>query len=693
MWKPPINFITLHYAYILSLGLLGFIIIYPYGNLAAVDAYFFGVSASTESGLNTVDVKALKTYQQLVIYFSPILGNLGFVNIIVVVVRLRWFEKKFKNIARIQLRNRPNRSHGDDPGARPAARKDRPDQTREHKARELPVEENSRFQRATATGQTEEVKAEDALNPQKSPPQITFAPDSRKVSEKALYVPPPHERENGHPFVDVEKDPARSNATTLGRITSRDDSDDEDGITPAAPAHRHGLYMTYTKSLERVASSMFVLGATPSQSKARPSSPAQIKALSQAIEGGDDLHLSAEERDALGGIEYRALKLLFRIIVAYFFGLHLFGAISLAGWIETAPAKYREYIASQGQNKTWWAFYSGATMVNNLGFTLTPDSMSSFQDATFPMLLMTFLAFAGNTCYPVFLRLVIWTTSKLAPKNSSMQEPLAFLLDHPRRCYTLLFPSRPTWILFGILFVLNFIDVMLIIVLDLDNPAINNLAIGPRILAALFQAASSRHTGTSVFNLADVNPAVQFSLLAMMYIAVFPIAISIRASNVYEERSLGVYHSKEHEMDENNGRSYVLTHLRNQLSFDLWYIFLGVFCISIAESEKIMDPANPAFSVFPVIFEVVSAYGNVGLSLGHPTVLTSLCGKFTTFSKVVICSMMIRGRHRVLPYQLDRAIVLPSDRIDEKSGEELGKCSPSNVHVAHMVKIRRPHTK
>lgn len=29
------------------------IIVYPYGNLAAVDAYFFGVSASTESGLNT----------------------------------------------------------------------------------------------------------------------------------------------------------------------------------------------------------------------------------------------------------------------------------------------------------------------------------------------------------------------------------------------------------------------------------------------------------------------------------------------------------------------------------------------------------------------------------------------------------------------------------------------------------------
>lgn len=90
---------------------------YPYGNLRAVDAYFFGVSASTESGLNTyvpherisncqhllltvrrVDVKDLETYQQLFIYFIPIIANLGFINIIVVVVRLHWFERRLKRI-------------------------------------------------------------------------------------------------------------------------------------------------------------------------------------------------------------------------------------------------------------------------------------------------------------------------------------------------------------------------------------------------------------------------------------------------------------------------------------------------------------------------------------------------------------------------------------------------------------------
>lgn len=167
-------------------------------------------------------------------------------------------------------------------------------------------------------------------------------------------------------------------------------------------------------------------------------------------------------------------------------------------------------------------------MINNLGFTLTPDSMITFRDATWPMLLMTFLAFAGNTCYPVMLRFCIWATYRLTPSNNSTKAALKFLLNHPRRCYTLLFPSRPTWILFGIIAALNFVDVLLIIVLDLDNTAVNDLPMGRRILSALFQAASSRHTGTSTLNLAEINPAVQFSLLVMMYIAILPIAISIR---------------------------------------------------------------------------------------------------------------------------------------------------------------------
>ena len=69
---------------------------YPYGNLSAVDTLFFGCSSSTESGLNTVDVNKLKTYQQVYIYVIPTITNMMFINAMVVPMRLYWFRQRLK---------------------------------------------------------------------------------------------------------------------------------------------------------------------------------------------------------------------------------------------------------------------------------------------------------------------------------------------------------------------------------------------------------------------------------------------------------------------------------------------------------------------------------------------------------------------------------------------------------------------
>jgi hypothetical protein len=99
-----LKFITLHYIWIIFCASLSLVILYPYGNLAAVDAFFFGASASTESGLNTIDVKNLKTYQQVYIYIIPVITNLGFVNIAVVLVRLWWFRQRLATAEPASLR-------------------------------------------------------------------------------------------------------------------------------------------------------------------------------------------------------------------------------------------------------------------------------------------------------------------------------------------------------------------------------------------------------------------------------------------------------------------------------------------------------------------------------------------------------------------------------------------------------------
>ena len=81
-----------------------------------------------------------------------------------------------------------------------------------------------------------------------------------------------------------------------------------------------------------------------------------------------------------------------------------------------------------------------------------------FQTSDFMLITMGLMILAGNTCYPVFLRLIIWMHFNLLPDNEKFLEhrtTLRFLLDHPRRCYTNLFPSRHTWWLLATLIVLN----------------------------------------------------------------------------------------------------------------------------------------------------------------------------------------------------------------------------------------------
>ncbi|PHH61556.1 hypothetical protein CDD82_2135 [Ophiocordyceps australis] len=309
------------------------------------------------------------------------------------------------------------------------------------------------------------------------------------------------------------------------------------------------------------------------------------------------------------------------------------------------------------------AFYTSQSLVDNLGFTLTPDNMVHFRDAVWPLLLLSFVALGGETLYPVFLRFSIWAMAKLVAHDSPRRRALTYLLNHPRRCYTLLFPSGTTWALFAIICALSVIDTVLIVVLDLHNAQVANLSLAKRFVAAFFQAVASRHAGTTPYDLASVSPAVQFSLLVMMYISIYPVAVSVRATNIYQEASLGIYPIRP-PYNESKAASYLLQHVQQQLSYDLWYIFLGVFLLAVTEGPRVAELAEPVkLTTRRLLLGVDPPAANVGISLGHPSVNSALSAKFSTAGKVVVCAMMIRGRHRGMPHGLDRAIMLPDEHL------------------------------
>lgn len=177
--------------------------------------------------------------------------------------------------------------------------------------------------------------------------------------------------------------------------------------------------------------------------------------------------LTDEEREELGGIEYRSLKTLSLILTFYFWGFWLLGVLLLTPWIYRTS--FGSVVDNVGQNKGWWGVFTSSSAFTDLGFTLTPDSMNSFNSAVYPLLIMSFFIVIGNTGFPVMLRFVIWVASCIVPRGSGLWEELRFLLDHPRRCFTLLFPAAATWWLFWLLVMLNGLDLIFFIVLDVGS--------------------------------------------------------------------------------------------------------------------------------------------------------------------------------------------------------------------------------
>ena len=232
-----------------------------------------------------------------------------------------------------------------------------------------------------------------------------------------------------------------------------------------------------------------------------------------------------------------------------------------------------------------------------------------------------------------------------------------------------------------------------------------------------------RAAGFVVIPVPVLYVGVQVLYLIMMYISVYPVVITMRNSNVYEERSLGIYDDddpavKEQERlsnpftmdipepetkrglrrrntaavvgkklkraatfqgvgvrapvrnDEETSRvSFIGQQIRGQLAHDLWWLVLAVLIIAIIETDHFnKDPVT--YSVFNILFEGTSAYACVGLSVGLPNDSFSFSGGLHRGSKLVLCLVMLRGRHRGLPVAIDRAVRLPGEKLRKEEEED-----------------------
>ncbi|GMG36617.1 unnamed protein product [Aspergillus oryzae var. brunneus] len=584
-----------HYFYIIIWALVASIILYIPGGLSFVDALLLASGAATQTGLNPIDLKDLHISQQITLWLVPMVTNVVFLHTLLVLIRIYWFRKRFKSA----IREAKAVCH---------SQRQRMNQALDYEARR-PIGLNRTITDTTDTTTT----AFDSSDRDDEEQPLLGSTDD-EISPGAS----PKTRVGDHSPVGYQTFKPAAIGPSSPRITFYESDRDYE-----ARQKRRSSF-SRRRSFSEAVNEAFPRTDSPNT----PVLPSLMWQHSIASYSDWD----EDQKEELGGIEYRALKTLMVILVGYFLAFHLLGIILFIPWIMT-DSKYGGMVKDMGLNRPWWAVFTAGSAFHDLGYTLSPDSMASFRNAAFPLLVMTFLVVIGNTGFPCMLRLIIWLISKFTTYGSPLDDE--------------------TWRLAGVLLLLNALDLFIFYTLQEVSSTLYSTS-------ATCQLSNDVPTEPTKQSLLTRSPSL------MMYISAFPIAIAIRKTNVYEEKSLGIYD------DEDKPNPHGLAaHIQRQLGFDLWYVMLGFFLISVTEGKRIQQTHGRdfAFSLFPLLFEIVSAYGTVGLSLGYPKTETSLSAQFNPVSKLIIIAMQVRGRHRGLPHALDHAILLPCDVHQDQQGE------------------------
>ncbi|RAR09720.1 TrkH-domain-containing protein [Stemphylium lycopersici] len=748
---PPVNFITLHYSYFISVTVIGTLIFWgastPSRSIGWWDSMFMVMSAMTATGLNSVNVSQLNTFQQVELAVLMMMGSQVLVSYFTVAFRKHIFEKRFEDIVESEKERR--RARKGEVGAlvgMTGAMFGLPVMGSFGKgSKGINPKGEMRVMPLVAPG-TEDLPPSTPIREDQA--QMGMSPLSPGAAGRS---PPQHIG-----FLD-----------TIPERLSHD--------RPMSATTGHSIYNTHSQqSMSKRRRSV------AEESKLDDSFNVQTFVQEQKRNigrNGQFFNLSSDQREYLGGVEYRALKFLSMFVPTYFLLWQFFGAIALGAYMSVYE---REACAVNAQNPWWAGIFLAISAYSNAGMTLLDAGFIPFQSSYFILTIVTILSLAGPAAFPVFVRLLIWCMSTLLDLFSRdkeygvWKEGFDFILKFPRRVYTSMFPARDSWLFIATFGSFVAVDWVLILVLGIGNPTMEAIPIGRRIFISLFEGFSIPSGGYAIVSPSAMYFDVQVLWLIIFYTAAYPHIITMRKTNVYEERSLGIYEGDEAEpeqlhsasssmfevdaaapslptatttgldktplmpiktlgkvgrrgtafvgrqlqrgmtsfngvgvanvprttsfaplkrsrtMDFNRAHSihsltsHPPTHppsltsqqVRGQLSHDVWWIALALFLITLIETHhSIEDPRT--YSVFTILFEIVSGYTTIGISIGLPDQAYSFSGGMYAGSKVIMILVMLRGRHRGLPVALDRAVRLP--------GKKLGEMEEEDAEIKSMI--------
>ncbi|XP_051131869.1 sodium transporter HKT1 isoform X2 [Andrographis paniculata] len=331
-------------------------------------------------------------------------------------------------------------------------------------------------------------------------------------------------------------------------------------------------------------------------------------------------------RDDGDSLKLKSVALLSTVVSVYLLAATLSGSIAIFVYLSSIPSA-RRILRRKGLNLQVFAVFTAVSTFTNCGYVPTNENMAVFKKNSGLLLILIPQILMGNTMYPICLRASIWVAGKFTRSKKKEYRYMAenggkLGYDHllaGRRCVYLGMSG------------LGFIALQLAVfcAMEWKSAAVGGGGLNgyQKLVASLFQVVNSRHTGELVFDLSAISSAVLVLFVFMMYLPPYTSYAPISegdTTKIRDDDCDNNDNNNDHDVDDickvrrENKKMKLLQggFWENMFFSQLTYLTIFVILICITERHSIKtDPLN--FNVLNVVVEVISAYGNVGFSVGY----------------------------------------------------------------------------
>jgi trk system potassium uptake protein len=268
----------------------------------------------------------------------------------------------------------------------------------------------------------------------------------------------------------------------------------------------------------------------------------------------------------------------------------------------------------------WYATFHTISAWNNAGFGLLPDNLMSYHSSWIVNSVISGLIIFGGIGYQVIIEMYLWNVSRIKGKAE-------------RFCFSLNFKVVVTTTILLLL-----AGTVALFLTELNNPeTLASFSFKDKLLAAWFQSVTTRTAGFNTINIGKMTTAGLFITMGLMFIGASP---SGTGGGIKTTTFRIMYNTTKSVL---RGKSQVTIYQREVPSTLILKAVAVVFgtAASIVFITILVSSLEANSELVPVLFEVVSAFGTVGLSTG-------ITSSLSVASKLLIVLAMYIGRVNIL---------------------------------------------